>query len=161
MDLRAARPADLAAINAIYNHYVAHSACTYALVPMEEAERRAWFDAHGPQHPVLVAVEDAAVVGWGALSLYNPRGGYARTVEDSLYVGDRARGRGIGTALLGELLRQARALDHHAVLAGVDADEQPSLALHKRLGFHEVGRLREVGHKLGRFRDVILLELLL
>lgn len=165
MHLRAARPADLAAINDIYNHYVATAACTYALVPMPIEERRVWFDAHGPSHPVLVAGEDAAadapILGWGALSVYNPRGGYARTVEDSIYVRDGARGRGVGRALLAELLARARALGHHTVIAGVDADEQPSLALHRRLGFADAGRIREVGHKLGRWRDVIFLQLFL
>jgi phosphinothricin acetyltransferase len=162
MLLRDARLDDLASIDTIHDHYVATSSCTYQLEPAGLAARVAWFEGHGPRHPILVAVDErGGVAGWGSLSPFNLRGGYARTVEDSVYVRHDRRGAGVGRALLAELLDRAIALDHHAVIAGVDAAQDASLALHARFGFREVGRLREVGFKLGAFRDVVYLQRLL
>jgi phosphinothricin acetyltransferase len=161
MLLRDARPDDLPAIDAIYDHYVATSACTYQLEPDGLDARIAWFERHGPRHPIIVAVDGGSIAGWASLSPFNPRAGYARTVEDSVYVRHDRRGAGLGRALLAELLDRATALDHHAIIAGIDATQAASLALHARLGFREVGRLREVGFKLGAFRDVVYLERLL
>eukprot|EP01031_Cornospumella_fuschlensis_P001783 gene1783-2226_t len=65
--------ADLPAINAIYNHYVEHSVCTYQTAPSTADERALWFAAHGPKHPVIVAEEDGEVIGWGSLSRFHVR----------------------------------------------------------------------------------------
>jgi phosphinothricin acetyltransferase len=159
--IRPATASDLDAINAIYNHYVLHSTCTYQEVPESVEGRREWFVRHGPEHPVIVAELEGRVVGWGALSAYRTRTAYRHTVENSVYVEEGLRGRGIGTALLGRLLELAQALGHHAVIAVIDAEQAPSLALHARFGFQEVGRFREIGHKFGRWLDVVYLELLL
>ena len=75
---RPATIADLDAINAIYNHYVEHSTCTYQTVPSTAQERRDWFDAHGPEHPVIVAEENGQIVGWGSLSRFHPRQAYSQ-----------------------------------------------------------------------------------
>ena len=68
---------DLDAVNAIYNHYVLHSTCTYQLEPETDEGRAAWFQEHGDAHPLLVAEQDGRVVGWGSLSRYQSRCGYA------------------------------------------------------------------------------------
>src|SRR6266545_7709208 len=86
MLLRAATPADLAAINDIFNHYVRTSPFVYALEPIPMDERQQWFASHGGVHPILVAEAEGQVIGWGSLSTFNARGGYRRTVEDSVYV---------------------------------------------------------------------------
>ncbi len=152
---------DLDAVNAIYNHYVLRSTCTYQLEPETEAARVAWFHDHGPAHPLLVAEHAGRVVGWASLSPFHSRCGYARTVENSVYVDRDFHRRGIGGALLAELVARARTLGHHAVIAGIDAEQTGSVALHARLGFVEAGRLREVGYKLGRWLDVVYMQLLL
>lgn len=159
--LRLATSEDLAAINAIYNHYVLHSTATYQTEPSSESERAAWFAAHGARHPVTVAELDGRVVGWGSLSSFHPRAAFARTVEDSVYIHRDYHRRGVGRALLEDLLARARALQHHAVIAAISADQEPSIALHQTFGFIESGRLREVGHKFGRWLDVVYLQLAL
>jgi phosphinothricin acetyltransferase len=159
--LRPARPADLYAINAIYNHYVRHSTCTYQIEPDSIAERRRWFAIHDSRHPVLVAEVKDEVVAWGALSRYHARCAYDRTVEDSVYVRRDLRGRGLGRSLLSELLARARALQHHAVLALIDAEQPASVRLHESFGFQSAGRLREVGFKRKRWLDVVIYQLLL
>jgi phosphinothricin acetyltransferase len=99
------------------------------------------------------------VVGWGSLSSYNPRGGYARTVENSVYTAHDARRQGIGSLMLGELIALARTHGHHLIVAGIDAAQDASVALHTRFGFTHAGRLPEAGYKFGRWLDVIYMEL--
>lgn len=161
ISLRPAVLDDLVAINAIYNHYVEHSTCTYQTVPSTLPERSAWFDAHGPEHPVIVAEDNDQVVGWGSLSRFHPRQAYCHSVEDSVYLHHEHQGRGIGSLLLGELLRLAKDIGHHTVLGGIDAEQKASIALHEKFGFVQVSRLKEVGHKHGRWLDVIWMQKML
>ena len=161
MNLREARAEDLDAINAIYNHYVVHSTCTYQETPESIEGRREWFRRHDVTHPVIVAEIDGQVAGWASLSVYHARSAYRFTVEDSVYVADALRGRGIGSALLRDLIVRARALGHRAIIAGIDATQAASIALHARCGFVEVGRFNQVGCKFDRWLDVIYMELLL
>lgn len=156
--LRDATEDDLDEIRAIYDHYVLTSTCTFQLERDTREARARWFAQHGPKHPILVAELDAAIVGWAALSIYNPREGYAATVEDSIYVRDGFHRRGIGRTLLGALLDRGRALGHHVVVAGVAGDQSASVALHASFGFEHAGRLREVGVKFGRVLDVIYMQ---
>ena len=158
MEIRPATKADLRAIEDIYLHYVATSVCTYQLEPGPFAEREEWFARHDEKHPVLVAVDDRRVLGWASLSVYNPRAGYARTVESSVYVHHAAHRRGVGRALMLDLIARADALDHHVIVAGIDAEQEGSIALHTSLGFVLAGRLREVGYKHGRLRDVLYFQ---
>ena len=159
--IRTATEADLAAVNAIYNHYVLASTCTYQEEPTTADERAAWFAAHDGAHPITVAESGGEVVAWGSLSRFHPRAAYRRTVEDSLYVRHDLHGRGIGSAVLADLLERATALGHRSVVGVISADQPASIALHLRHGFAECGRLREVGHKFGRWLDVVYLQRLL
>lgn len=159
--LRAADASDLAAINAIYNHYVVSSTATYQTEPETEAGRAQWFAAHGPEHPVTVAELDGEVVGWDWLSRFHPRAAFLRTVEDSVYIRHDCHGRGLGRALLADLIVRATAAGHHTIVAAISADQEPSLRLHLGFGFIETGRLREVGLKFGRRLDVAYLQLML
>lgn len=157
--VRPATAADLPAINDIYNHYVQHSTCTYQEEPEPLAGCEEWFRQHGENHPVIVAVEEAKVVGWGSLSAYHKRSAYRRTVENSVYVHPEHHRRGIGSLLLQDLIRRARELGHHAIIAGIDGEQAASVALHARFGFEKVGHLKAVGFKFGRWLDVIYMEL--
>ena len=159
--LRAATVADLAAINAIYNHYVVSSTCTYQLEPATAADRAAWFAAHGPEHPVLVAELGGEVVGWGSLSTFHTRAAFRRTVEDSVYVRHDRQRRGIGGALLAELITRARAAGHHTIVAAIDGEQAGSVVLHEQHGFTMAGRLHAVGNKFGRWLDLVYMERLL
>jgi phosphinothricin acetyltransferase len=86
MNIRPAQPADLVAINDIYNHFVRVSTCTYQTDDETIEARRAWFASHGERHPIIVAEIDAVVVGWGSLSPFHRRAAYGNTVENSVYV---------------------------------------------------------------------------
>jgi L-amino acid N-acyltransferase YncA len=159
--VRPAVEGDLLVINDIYNHYVLHSTCTYQETPEPIEDRRQWFSHHGVQHPVIVAELNGRIVGWGSLSSYHPRSAYRRTVENSIYVHHEHHRRGIGSRLLQELLARARALGHKAIIAGIDAEQAGSVALHAKFQFEKVGNFKQVGFKFGRWLDVIYMELIL
>lgn len=159
--IRPAMVADLEAINAIYNHFVLHSTCTYQTEPETPADRRKWFDRHGPEHPVIVTEIAGEILGWGSLSPFHARAAYRHTVENSVYVRHDAHRQGIGSALLGDLIVRAREIGHHAIIAGIDGEQSASVALHAKHGFVQVGHLSQVGFKFGRWLDVVYMQLML
>ncbi|CAN5906895.1 GNAT family N-acetyltransferase [soil metagenome] len=159
--LRPATSKDLPAINAIYNYYVLHSTCTYQTVPSSAEEREAWFAQHGEKHPVIVAEEDGLIIGWGSLSKFHPRQAYENSVEDSIYLHHKWQGQGLGSLLLADLIERARALGHHTMLGGIDADQKGSMALHAKFGFVECALFKQVGYKQDRWLDVIWMQKML
>ncbi len=160
--IRPATSADLPAILAIYNDAVLHTTASYDLEPSTLEQRAAWF-AERTHHgfPILVAELECVVTAFGAYGAFRAKSGYRFTVEHSLYVAPEWRGRGLGRAMLEQLIRLAQADGKHAMIGGVDAENAASIALHISLGFVEVARFREVGHKFGRWLDIIFMELLL
>jgi phosphinothricin acetyltransferase len=161
MELRLARTDDASAIAVIYNREVVESTVTFDLVPRSVEEQRRWLSDRSGAHAVVVAEHDGAVVGFGSLSPYRDRPAYSTSVEDSVYVHRDHQGRGIGSALLGELLRVAEKHGFHAVFARIVGGHDASIALHVAHSFDEVGVEREVGRKFGRWLDVVVMERLL
>jgi len=159
--IRLATLADAEAIREIYNYYVERSTCTFQLAPDTPEQRLAWLRDRTPAHPVTVAVHDGSVIGWGSLSAWNKREAYSRTVEGSIYIRHDAHRRGLGRALLLDLINRARQLGHHTIVGGACTEQTASLALQKALGFQEIGCLRQVGNKFGRWLDVAYSQLML
>jgi len=163
MQLRDASAGDLPGILAIYNEIIATSTAVYSLVPTTLEERRDWFDARiAGGYPVLVAVRDARVIGFSSFGEW--RGawtGYRYTVEHTVHVHVGARGAGVGRQLLEALFPRALALHKHVMIGGIDADNQASIRFHERLGFVPVAHFREVGHKFGRWLDLVFVQKLL
>jgi len=161
VSIRPATEADLAGIEAIYNHYVLHSTATFQTEAGPFSDREAWFKAHGARHPVLAAVDGSELVGWGSLSPFHRRAAYGNTVESSVYIREGFHRRGIGALMLAELIRLASASGHHTIVAIIAAEQAPSIALHKKFGFKDAALLREVGFKFGRWLDVTYMQLML
>lgn len=160
MEIRLATPADAEAIEAIYAHYVATSTCTWQETPGTLAGRHEWLRDREPQHAVTVAAHGGEVVGWGALSPFKKgRSGYRFTVEDSVYVRHDRQRRGIGRALLVDLVARARDAGFRAVIAGISADQTASIAIHAAHGFEIVARLPRVGFKFERWLDLVYMQL--
>jgi len=159
---RLAERRDAEAIREIYNREVLGSTVTFDLVPRTLDEQIEWLDEHAGGHPAIVAVDAAGtVVGFGALSPWRPRPAYSPTVEDSVYVHHEWRGRGIGRALLEELVRLAEAHGFHSVMARIVGGHEASIALHRACGFEIAGIEREVGRKFGKWLDVVLMQRML
>jgi L-amino acid N-acyltransferase YncA len=156
--IRPATAHDLPAINEIYNHYVQHSTATFDEAPTTDGQRRDWWESHADRLPVLVAEQGSRVIGWAALSPYHGRCAYRFTVETSIYLRPEVQGRGLGRRLLGELLEAGRDGGWHSAVAVIEASAGASLRVHAAVGFREVGRLREVGYKFGRWLDVVFMQ---
>ena len=163
IDIRPATAADLPAVLAIYNEVIENSTAVYALAPTSLAERQAWFDARqAAGFPVLVACRGDAVAGFASFGEF--RGtwpGYRYSVEHSVHVHRDQRGQGIGPALVQALMPLALAMGKHVMIGGIDAANPGSLRMHERLGFERVAHFREVGHKFGRWLDLVFMQRLL
>jgi phosphinothricin acetyltransferase len=126
-----------------------------------EAERKAWYEEHGENMPILVAECDGRIVGWASLGSFRSAYTVNGTLEDSIYVHHDFLHQGIGSRLLTELIAAARRNGLRSLLANISADQEPSIRLHVKFGFQEVGRFRQVGCKFNRRLDAVFLQLLL
>lgn len=160
--IRPATADDVEDITRIYNYYVTRSTATWDTELHTVEHRAQWFgEREASGQAVLVADVDGVVRGYASWAPFRDKCGYARTMEHTVYVDEVAQGRGLGRALLSELIDRARAAGVHVLLGVVSADNAPSLRLHHSLGFSEVGRLPETGAKFGRWLDLVFLELIL
>jgi L-amino acid N-acyltransferase YncA len=119
--------------------------------------REAWDAKHLPDHR-LVALSDGEVVGWAALSPVSERCVYAGVTEGSVYVTAAVRGRGVGQALLEELIRRSEEAGIWTIQVGVFPENEASIRLHERVGFRVVGLRKRLGQREGVWRDVLFLE---
>ena len=160
MEVRSAAQGDLAAIQAIYAHHVLRGLATFEEVPPDVEEMRGRHqDVTGRGLPYLVAVERGELLGYGYCAPYRARSAYRYALEDSIYIKEGHLGKGIGTRLLGELLRICAGLGYRQVVAVIgDSANAGSIALHARLGFLRVGTLRSTGFKFGRWVDSVLMQ---
>ena len=158
--VRAAAPADLETVASICAHYVTTTVTTFEEVPPTVADwRRRLDDLADRNLPFLVAEADGTVCGYAYASPWRPKPAYRHTVEDTVYISPAHTGRGLGRALLEALLagcEQAGARQVIAVIADTGSDA--SVALHRRLGFEQAGRLRRVGRKHGQWIDTVLMQ---
>jgi phosphinothricin acetyltransferase len=126
-----------------------------------ETDSASGWDAWAEEHLAfgrLVAIEDASVLGWAALTPVSDRCVYAGVAEVSVYVGEAARGRGVGSLLLAGLIDESERNGLWTLQAGIFAGNDSSIKLHEKHGFRVVGRRERLGKLAGRWRDVMLLE---
>jgi phosphinothricin acetyltransferase len=158
--IRPASLADLAAITAIYNEAILTTTGTFDTEPKNEHERQAWFEAHGPRHPVLVAEWAGQVVGWASLTKWSDRLAYAGTAEISLYIHSTHRDRGIGKELIAVLMQEGHKAGLHTLIARIASGNEASMRLLRAVGFEQIGVMREVGWKFGQLLDIHLMQLI-
>jgi L-amino acid N-acyltransferase len=162
MIVRDAVELDLPAILAIHNDAIRTTTAIWDEHEVDLEERRSWLVARQSAGlPVLVAEVDGAVAGYASYGPWRVKTGYRFTVEDSIYVHPDRRGQGLAGALLPALLDRASAGDVHSIVAGIEASNAVSIALHEKLGFRQVALLPQVGFKFGRWLDLAYLQLVL
>jgi L-amino acid N-acyltransferase YncA len=154
MEIRAMATDDWPTVKAIYAEGIATGLATFETSAPRWED---WDDAYLAEHR-LVAEQDGEVVGWAALLPTSRRACYAGVVENSVYVAEGSRGRGIGKALLERLLEDADRAGFWTVQASVFADNEASIEFHKRCGFRVVGTRERIGQLDGVWRDTVLLE---
>jgi len=160
MLIRPAKESDAERIAEIYNDAVLNTTAIWNENTVDYLNRITWMRARNDAgFPVIVAVDETdRVLGYASYGDWRPWDGYRHTVEHSVYVDKNARGSGAGTALMQELIRLASAQGKHVMVAGIESENSASIALHKKLGFREAGRVSEVGTKFGRWLDLTFMQ---
>jgi L-amino acid N-acyltransferase YncA len=160
MTVRSAALQDLPAIQSIYGYHVLHGLASFEeeAPPLQDMRRR-FEDVTGRGLPYLVAEEKGEILGYGYCTLYRTRSAYRFTLEDSIYVKHGWQGKGIGKAVLGELIQRCEALNYRQIVAVIgDSANAASIAVHASLGFVRAGNLRSSGYKFGRWVDSVLMQ---
>lgn len=151
---------DIAAIQAIYADAVVHGTASFELEPPSLAEMHQRYEAiTGGGFPYLVAKGEGRVLGYAYANAYRPRPAYRFAVENSIYIAPDALRRGVGQALLSELLRVCEAAGYRQMIAVIgDSAQHASIGLHRRNGFTFSGTIHAVGFKHGRWLDTVLMQ---
>lgn len=157
--VRAAGQTDAGALVSLLNAHLATTTFEWTDAPYTAVSIAAWMDEH---QTILVADDGGEVVGVAAYGWFRDAGarpGYRFTVEHSIHVREDRWGTGVGRRLMGALVDEARAGGKHVMVAAIDGTNQRSIHFHQRFGFVEVGRMPGIGAKLGRWLDLVLLQL--
>jgi L-amino acid N-acyltransferase YncA len=158
--IRPSHENDLDAITRIYGHHVLHGTGTFETTPPtreEMAARRA--DVLSKGLPWLVVEEGGLILGYAYGNWFKPRPAYRFSVEDSIYLAPEAAGKGLGRALLAELLAALERGGVRKVMAVIgDSDNAGSIGVHAALGFERVGVVQSCGWKFGRWLDIVLMQ---
>jgi len=160
VEVRPASAADLEAVQAIYAHHVLNGLASFEeAAPAREEIARRHGEVVGRGLPWLVAQYGDTIAGYGYCAPYRSRSAYRYSLEDSVYVHHEMQGRGIGSALLAELIRRCEAAGYRQLVAVIgDSAHAASIQLHARLGFLRVGTLRSIGFKFGRWVDSVVMQ---
>jgi L-amino acid N-acyltransferase YncA len=156
--LRDATQADVSSICAIHNQGIEDRVATLDVDLHTLAEQRAWFNRHGPRHPVIVAEAVGDTVGWASLNQFSARVAYRFVADLSVYIERGWRGKGVGTLLLREIDARARILGYHKIVLSAFPSNQAGMRLYEKFGFRTVGIYREQGLIDGRWVDTIIME---
>lgn len=160
--LRDACEADLPAMLEIYNEVIINTTAVFSEQPHTLQMRKDWYLERVKENfPVFIAEDAGEIAGFCSFGHFRAWPCYRYTAELSVYVEKSHRGKGISKIMLQALIERARKMNMHALLAGITADNEISINLHRSFGFTEVADFKEVGFKYGRWLDVKFLELLL
>jgi phosphinothricin acetyltransferase len=158
--IRAATLADIPGITRIYAHAVMHGTATFELEPPDEAEMARRMTAlFGAGFPYLVAEIGGVLAGYAYANHYRTRPAYRFTVEDSIYIDPNAQRRGVGRALLAQLIQECERCGFRQMVAVIgDSAQLASIEVHRSLGFRPSGTIENVGFKFGRWLDSVMMQ---
>jgi L-amino acid N-acyltransferase YncA len=160
--IREAAIEDLSSMLDIYNDIIINTTAVYDYQPHTLEMRKQWYQTKQEQGiPVFVAEEDNQILGFSTIGPFRNWAAYKYSVENSIYVAARARGKGIGRLLMPPLIEAAKQLEMHTIIAGIDASNNASIKLHEQFGFIEVAHFKQVGYKFGQWLDLKFFQLLL
>jgi phosphinothricin acetyltransferase len=151
------------AILRIFNQAIADSTALYEYQPRTMEMIQGWLARkRAGDFPIIGAVDQqGTLLGFGSYGPFRAFPAYKYTVEHSVYIGTDHRGKGLGKALLNELISRAIAQQYHVMVAAIDSQNQASIVLHEKLGFQRCGLMPQVGFKFGRWLDLALYQMLL
>jgi phosphinothricin acetyltransferase len=150
-------------VREIFNDAILNTTALYEYKLRSQDTVLQWFGSKASAGwPVVAAVDEAGtLLGFGTYGTFRDRPAYKYSAEHSVYVHKDHRRKGVGEALLIELIRRAQAQQLHLLVGGIDADNGPSIALHEKLGFRHAGTVSQAGYKFGRWLDLAFYQLLL
>ena len=157
--IRLALPSDVAQIAAIYAESVAANDSTMVEGPVSAGTIAEMIGKQEASEETWVVDLDQRVIGWGQIRRYSGRHGYRFAGETSLFLNREHLGRGLGTAMQRKLINRCSELGYHHLVVRIFADNEPSINLHRKLGYEMVGVQREIGFKQGRWQDVAIMGL--
>src|SRR5205085_3759602 len=160
VEIRPAAEADLAAITEIYEHAVLHGTATFELIPPDLAEiSRRFLALVDGGYPYFVAALDGEVAGYAYAGAYRPRPAYRFTVENSIYLRPASHRRGIGLRLLHRLIEECEKRGYRQMIAVIgDSANAGSVGVHSACGFEMIGTHPNVGLKIGRWLDTVMMQ---
>jgi L-amino acid N-acyltransferase YncA len=162
IEVRNAQSRDIPAILNIVNQAILHTTAIYDYDARTLQQQLQWFEEkQNAGHPVIVAVADGAVVGFGTYGVFRIKVAYKYTIEHSVYVAEGFVGRGIGKLLLQSLIDRARAEGYHTMIGCIDAENSGSITFHEKFGFTRSGEIMQVGYKFDRWLDLVIMQLIL
>ncbi len=159
--IRPAKLSDAGALCDIYNTYIINTTITFEEKPVTIREMKSRIKKVIPHYPWLVYEENGKVVGYTYASRWKERSAYRYSVETGIYIDSGCAGRGIGTKLKGELLKELKKKSIHSVICGIALPNPASIALCEKFGFIQIAHFKEVGFKLNKWIDVGYWELIL
>ncbi|HDR3887140.1 TPA: N-acetyltransferase [Bacillus cereus] len=158
--IREATKKDLACILDIYNDAIVYTTAVYAYKPVTLENRIDWYEQKKTDgYPILVYELDNKVVGFATFGPFRAWPAYKYSVEHSIYVDKEYRKNGIGTSLMKELIAIAQEREYMTLIAGIDAENEKSIAMHKNFGFVHSGTIKKAGYKFNRWLDLAFYQL--
>lgn len=157
LSLRPATPADAAAVAAIWNPIIRDTTVTFWPTERDHDQIASIIADRVRTHTFLVALIDGAVVGFATYKQFRDGGGYARSMEHTVYIAPVAKGHGAGRTLLNAVEDHARQAGHRLMIGAITADNADSVRFHARMGYSEWGKIPAAGWKFGRFHDLVLM----
>lgn len=158
--IRDATLEDASTIAEIYNESIRARDSTMQLEEVDPDEVSGWIRNQGERESLLVLEVDR-VVGYGVVKRYSGRAGYRKAAETSVYLQRSHTGRGLGSRLQEALIEECRRYDYHHLVAKLWADNEPSVALHRKFGYELVGVQKEIGRVDGAWKDVAIMQKIL
>lgn len=157
--IRAAAPADAAALAALWNPVIRATLATFTAQEKTAADIAAMIQARSEaDHGFFLAEQGGRLLGFATYGQFRAGVGYARTMEHTIVLAPEAQGQGVGRALMAVIEGHAAARGAHSMIAGVSGANPAGVAFHAALGYREVARLPEVGWKFGRLLDLVLMQ---
>lgn len=158
--IREATPKDLADILEIYNDAILHTAAVYTYKPDTLENRQNWYKQKmNAGYPILVSEQDGKVAGFATFSPFRAWPAYKYSIEHSIYVDKGYRKKGIASSLMREIIAIAREREYKMMIAGIDAENEKSIAMHEKFDFVHAGTIKNAGFKFKQWRDLAFYQL--
>ena len=160
LQINIATKQDLKRIVEIYNWAIENTYATFDTDRKTTQSQLGWFESHDEKHPVIVARENGRVLAWGSISPWSDRCAYSGTGEISFYVDPGFHSKGIGFNILKRLIEIGKEKNFRTLVSRIAGKSEASVHLHKKLGFSNIGTMKNVGKKFDEIIDVHLMQIL-